>query len=114
MAEWMGSVKAAAWKLRRVTREELSAKEKVGIALPLGIREDVEGVRGETGIAASWCREGRLSRRFNPLAKIAQTSGGRRELPRSMSREGSRRGWVAGRGKSTTGSRQGSRRWAEL
>jgi transposase len=56
MAEKKESVEAAVRTIRRVTRKKYSGEEKVRIVLPSG--RGLEGLRGETSIAALCRREG--------------------------------------------------------
>jgi transposase len=80
MAEKKESVEAAVRTICRVTREKYSAEEKVWMA--------IEGLRGETGVAALCRREGIPSNPYCRPAKVAGPSGG----ARTSSRRGSS-GW---------------------
>jgi len=82
MAEKKESVEATVRTIRRVTRKKYSAEEKVRIVL--------EGLRGETSVAALCRREG--SRR-------TCTTGG----ARTSSRQGSNAWWATPSARRTAG-----------
>jgi len=70
MAERKESVEAAVRTIRRVTRKKYSAEEKVQIVL--------EGLRGETSIAALCRREGTPSNRYYRWSKDSLEAGKQR------------------------------------
>ena len=88
MAEKKESAEATVRTIRRVTRNKYPAEEKVRIVL--------EGLRGETKIAALCRREGIATNLYCRPAKIAGPSGG--------ARSSWRRGEAAARGGQRTAS----------